>query len=251
MISLFKNVVIRFSSAHIAKHSDHSFARFLARTVSAQLHAFGFVLALGISTLLLFALLSHASHVELRHLFAAVLFCIAGLLVFASSSLLHFLADGFRISKPFFRTLRFLDHASIYLFIAACYTVFIINTVKAPWDSIILAVVWSTAAVGLCYTAFKSVLPRSLQNRWVSTGIFLALGWTILLRLPEAWQSLDTIERTLLCLGGFFYTAGAAVYASRRPNPIPKVFGHHEIWHLAVLFGYVSHSAMVLAFYRP
>lgn len=250
MISLFKNLVIRFSSTHIAKHDDHSLARFLARTVSAQLHTFGFVLAFGFSALLLMLLPARTPTVELRHFVAAILFGLSGLMVFASSSLLHFLADGFRISTPFFRVLRFLDHASIYLFIAACYTVFVINTIKAPWDSIILTIVWSTAVIGLCYTAFKSLLPKPLRNRWVSTGIFLALGWTILIRLPEAWQSLDSIERFLLVLGGFFYTVGAAVYASRRPNPLPKVFGYHEIWHLAVLLGYASHSAMVLGFYK-
>lgn len=250
MIPALKRSISAKLSPHITTHSDHSLRRLLLRTVSAQLHSLGFLLALGFSTTLLMAIYQQSPGLDRIHWISAVIFGLTGLMVFASSSLLHFLADGFQISIGFFRLLRFLDHASIYLFIAGCYTVFVINTIQAPWNSIILTIVWSTAILGLVYTALKSRLPKLLRSRWVSTGLFLALGWTILIRLPEAWQALETAERGLLVIGGFFYTAGAAVYASRQPNPYPKIFGFHEIWHLAVLLGYVSHSAMVLSFYK-
>lgn len=246
--SLSKSIATLFSK-HITKHTDHSLRLFLARTISAQLHVFGFFLALGFSTTLLLTVHQRSSSLESSHWISALVFSATGLMVFASSSALHFLADGFQISAPARNILRLLDHSSIYLFIAGCYTVFVLNTIKAPWDAYVLTLVWSTALLGMLYTALKSRLPKALQNRWVSTGLFLALGWTVLIILPEAWSALDGTKRGLLVLGGLSYTLGAFVYASQRPDPIPKVFGHHEIWHIAVLFGFCFHSTMILKFY--
>lgn len=249
MISSFLKWITSLLSEHISKHSDHSLRRFLVRTISAQLHIIGFILALGFSVVLLAAIFKRSPDLDRSHWISATIFGLTGLLVFASSSLLHFLDDGFQLSSPFQDALRLLDHSSIYLFIAGCYTAFVVNTLEAPWDLYILTLVWTTAILGMTYTALKKRLPIWMQSRWVSTGLFLALGWTILVVLPDAWKALDAVQRGLLVLGGLSYTLGAIVYASQRPNPFPKIFGYHEIWHVAVLFGFTFHSAMIVRFY--
>ncbi len=250
MIPYVNKIVSRFLSSHVTKHDDHSWRRLFVRTISAQLHIFGLIAALAVTAYLTLLLFKRSHDLPPRHWVACFVFSISGLLVFASSSLLHIFCDGFRISKSFYRSLRFLDHASIYLFIAGCYTVFVFNAIQPPWDSIILFIVWITAILGLFYSGLKHLLPKVLRRRWISTGFFLALGWTILIRLPEAWQALSGLSKLLLVAGGFFYTLGACVFATRRPNLWPGVFGFHEIWHVAVLLGYAFHAAMVLNFYR-
>lgn len=236
-------------SRHVRKHSDHSFKLFLHRTVSAQLHLFGLLLASSVFSILLYLIFYRP--LPLNHSLALLIFGITGMSVFASSSLYHFMADGFLISDKANSWLNRFDHFSIYLFIAGTYTAFIINTIQAPWDTYLLVIVWMLALSGMVYTLLKPRLPKALQSRYVSTALFVALGWTLSLRLPEAWSAIDTTGQFYLVGGGLAYTIGAVTYATKKPNPFPDRFGYHEIWHIAVLIGYILHAMLILGFYLP
>lgn len=234
-------------SRHVRKHDDHSFRLFLLRTVSAQLHLLGLFIAIAIFAVLLYLVISKSPTVT--HILACCIFGLTGVSVFASSSLYHFMADGFQISDKANSWLNTYDHFSIYFFIAGTYTAFIVNAIEPPWDNYLLVTVWTLALIGMAYTILKSRLPKPLQSRYLSTALFVALGWTLSIRISEAWAAIDFTSRFFLTAGGLAYTLGAVVYATKRPDPFPNRFGYHEIWHVAVLIGFAMHASLILRFY--
>lgn len=234
-------------SRHVRKHDDHTFRLFLLRTVSAQLHLLGLLIAVAAYAVLLYLVISNTP--TITHILACSIFGITGMSVFASSSLYHFMADGFQISDKANSWLNTYDHFSIYFFIAGTYTAFIVNAIQPPWDAYLLITVWTLAIIGMTYTILKSRLPKALQSRYLSTALFVALGWTLCIRISEAWAAIDSASRFFLTAGGLAYTIGAVVYATKKPDPFPNRFGYHEIWHIAVLLGFAMHAILILRFY--
>jgi hemolysin III len=160
------------------------------------------------------------------------------------------MGDGFQISKKLERRMEDFDHFAIFLFIAGTYTPFILNVIDPPWNSILLTVIWTVGAAGIVYTHLRPKLPKWAQHRMVYTGIFVLMGWTLVIRLGEALNHLSASGAFLLVAGGLSYTIGAVIYALKRPNLIPGVFGFHELWHVMVLAGYGFHYFLILNFYR-
>lgn len=177
------------------------------------------------------------------------MYSVSAILVFWISTLYHFLDDGFDISEKMRNWFENLDHFSIYLFIAGTYTPFLINVVAEPWKTRILILIWSIAFVGICYTHFRSRLPLWAQKRWVYTGIFVLMGWTLGLRVGEIIDKLSSLEVSFLLMGGFCYTVGALIYALKKPDLFPGFFGFHELWHVAVLLGALFHYFLIYQFY--
>lgn len=232
---------------HIRKYEDHSFKQLFKRTVSAQLHLIGFIG--GVIGLIVLAQASF-NHPDPRHFWACLAFGITGLCVFGASTFYHFVADGYQISHAFDRWLHHLDHFSIYLFIAGTYTPFILNVISPPWDTYLLVGIWSIAIIGIAYTSLHPVLPRLLQHRYISTSIYVLMGWALLVRAPETFEKTTMQSGLLLVAGGLSYTFGAIIYAIKKPNPFPGWFGFHEIWHVAVMMGFTFHYFLILGFYR-
>lgn len=232
---------------HIRRYDDHSLKQFFKRTISAQLHLIGFLAGVVGLYVLAGAAMSHPDN---RHLWACLAFGLTSLGVFGASTLYHFLADGYQISDRFDSWLHDLDHFAIYLFIAGTYTPFILNVIAPPWDTYLMAAIWLIAVIGILYTYFHPRLPLLLQHRYVSTSIYVLMGWTLLVRAPETFAKTSGTSAALLVGGGVAYTLGAVVYAIKRPNPIPGWFGFHEIWHLAVMLGFACHYFLILGFYR-
>ena len=178
-----------------------------------------------------------------------LIYGVTSIIVLGTSTTYHFLYDGFHISNRLERFLEDCDHFAIYLFIAGTYTPFVWNAVAPPWRGILLALVWIIAIVGILYTHFKPRLPIWAQHRFLYTGIFIALGWTGIVRFQEISQSLQPDSKLYLFLGGMCYSLGAVVYATKWPRLWPGTFGFHELWHVAVLVGFGFHYFMVLSFY--
>jgi hemolysin III len=234
--------------SHIAWQADHSRKIFFKRTVAAQLHFLGMIAALvGFAVLLHFALLTGDS----KHILACSIFGITGVGVFAASTFYHFLSDGFTISERLHQFVKDLDHSSIFLFIAGTYTPFIINVFSSPWDRILMILVWTIGMTGVLYVFLRRRLPAWARNRFIYTGIFLAMGWTLLIRLGEALSFLSPLAIFFLIAGGLSYSFGAVVYAMKWPNPFKDTFGFHEIWHVMVILGFAFHYFLILGFYWP
>ncbi|MGH2921180.1 MAG: PAQR family membrane homeostasis protein TrhA [Gaiellaceae bacterium] len=128
------------------------------------------------------------------------------------------------------RWMRRLDHAAIYLLIAGTYTPFGLLALSGAWRWTILPIVWGGALVAIVFRLAWVDSPK-----WVSAVMAVALGWIGVVALPQLWDHAGVAGIALLGAGGLLYTAGAIVYARRRPDPVPAVFGYHELFHALVI----------------
>ena len=158
------------------------------------------------------------------------------LALYAASSVYHLVVASPRVT----RRLRLLDHAAIYLLIAGTCTPIFQRAFDGTTRTTMLAIVWGLAAAGVLLELVWRNAPRLL-----TTSIYLAMGWLAVVRWSAVVHALPTLALALVVGGGVLYTAGAIVYASKRPDPWPNVFGFHEIWHLFVLGGSALHFAAV------
>ena len=139
-----------------------------------------------------------------------------------------------------------LDHSMIFVLIAGTYTPFGLLLLDGTARSAVLGTVWGGALAGILV---RNLLPR--RGRWLSTALYLALGWVAVAVLPALYREGGLTVLVLLLLGGLFYSAGAVVYARRRPDPSPRWFGFHEVFHALTLLAFVAHYiAVSVATYR-
>jgi hemolysin III len=146
-------------------------------------------------------------------------------------------------SVPVRRWMRRLDHAMIFLLIAGTYTPLSLLVLSGTLGVVVLVVVWSGALLGMALNMVWIDAPK-----WFSATVYILLGWVAVVALPQLVSLLGTTATILLVLGGVLYSAGAAVYALKRPNPVPAVFGYHEVFHALVIAAAMTHY-VVVAFY--
>jgi hemolysin III len=139
--------------------------------------------------------------------------------------------------------MRRADHAGIFLLIAGTYTPVGLISLHGPWRITILAIVWSGAALAILVKMCWVRAPKVL-----SAAVGVALGWAGVAALPQIMHHDGIAPVVLLGAGGLAYTAGAVVYALRRPDPIPKVFGYHELFH-ALTIGALACQYVAVAFF--
>jgi hemolysin III len=133
--------------------------------------------------------------------------------------------------------LRRLDHAAIFLFIAASYTPFCLCT-DLPHGPLMLGIVWAGAAAGIAKCLLWTRSPRA-----VTAALYVVLGLTVLPFVSSLWETYGGVTFTLCAVGGALYITGALVYVKRWPDPAPRVFGYHEVFHLFVFGGAACHYA--------
>jgi len=139
------------------------------------------------------------------------------------------------------RWMRRLDHSSIFILIAGSYTPLSLLALHHAWRVSILASVWGVALAGI---TLKMVHLERMDR--IGMVLYIALGWTALIALPEILRGLRPASAVLLFAGGILYTVGAVLFALRRPDPNPRVFGYHEVWHSMVIGGSLCHYVMVM-----
>ena len=125
---------------------------------------------------------------------------------------------------------RRLDHSMIFVFIAGTYTPFALLAFDGRTQWVVLVMVWSGAVLGLLLELVWIDSPR-----WLSAVAYLAVGWVGVLALPQMFSGVGVAGAVLLMVGGGLYTLGAVIYATEWPNPFPRTFGFHEIFHLLVV----------------
>lgn len=131
---------------------------------------------------------------------------------------------------PTERRLRKLDHSMILVGIAATYTPIAVAGLDSRSARILLGIVWPLSAIGILVQMLWLDAPR-----WLGAGLYVVIGWTALAFLPVLWHELGIVSFALIVSGGAVYSAGARVYATKRPNPVPGVFGFHEVFHALVI----------------
>jgi hemolysin III len=139
--------------------------------------------------------------------------------------------------------MRRLDHSMIFVLIAGTYTPFALLVLDGTLAQAILIVVWAGALGGIVLNLVWITAPR-----WLIAAVYVALGWVAVAAMPALAHRLGAGGVALLMGGGLLYTAGAVIYATKRPNPSPQVFGYHEIFHALVVAAAAAHFAVV-AFY--
>jgi hemolysin III len=136
--------------------------------------------------------------------------------------------------------LRRLDHSMIYVLVAGTYTPFALLVLEPALGWTILGVVWAGAVAGVVISLVWIDAPR-----WLTAALYLALGWVAVVVLPQLWERAGAMAFALLTTGGLLYTIGAVVYARRRPDPAPRVFGYHEVFHVLVIAAAAAQFAAV------
>ena len=143
------------------------------------------------------------------------------------------------------RFMKYLDHSMIFVLIAAAYTPITLLALRPAMGITLLVLAWVGAVVGIVVTIAR-------LDRWRGLGLamYLALGWLAVIAAPQLVRSLSRPELVLLLAGGLLYTVGAIVLARNRPNPWPRTFGYHEVWHTFVVGAGACHYVLVLMLVR-
>lgn len=162
--------------------------------------------------------------------------------LFAASGLYH----RWRWNPRWRPLLRRIDHSTIFVFIAASYTPVALLVMHGTLRWVILAVVWAGAIAGVVLSVAWITAPRVL-----SAACYLALGWVSVVAMPQLIQKLDVAPLVLLAVGGLLYSLGAVVYATKRPDPWPKVFGFHEVFHALVIAAAIVHFVAMAGWVFP
>jgi hemolysin III len=173
-----------------------------------------------------------------RHAAAAV-FASSVAICFGASALYH------RVTwtPDLRRLMRRIDHAGVYLLIAGTYTPVCLLVLDGAWRIVVLAIVYAgAAAAGALKFAWVDA------PKWLAAVLGIALGWAGVAILPQVATRLNPAAVVLLGVGGLAYTAGAIIYARQRPNPLPTVFGYHELFHALTIFA-VACQYVAIAFF--
>ncbi len=204
----------------VAAERPQTLGEEIANAVS---HGLGFLLAIASLPILVWQAGRMGAAVDIV---AASVFSATMMLLYGVSTLYHALPVG--TAKAWMQR---LDHAAIYLFIAGSYTPFTLGVLKGGWGWALFAVVWGAAAFGVTVK-----LLNRLQHPWLSTGLYVAMGWVALLAAPMLLERMPAAGLAWLVAGGMSYTLGALVFLLDN-----KVRYAHFVWHLLVLSGSVCH----------
>ena len=132
--------------------------------------------------------------------------------------------------------LRRIDHSTIFVFIAACYTPVGLLVLEGGIQWAVLITVWAGAVLGVTFSVAWISAPRAL-----CAALYIALGWVAVIAFPQLRSELPLTPLLLIASGGVLYTVGAVIFAIGRPNPWPRTFGFHEIFHVFVILAAVAH----------
>jgi hemolysin III len=138
------------------------------------------------------------------------------------------------------RWMRRLDHSMIFVLIAGTYTPVAVLALSGPLAKAVLIAVWGGAGAGIAFKLLWIDAPK-----WLFAAVYLALGWVSVAVFGELPAAIGWLGMAGMAAGGLLYTAGALIYASERPNPWPKVFGYHEIFHALVILAAALHYAVI------
>ncbi|PPI25686.1 hemolysin III [Rathayibacter sp. AY1B6] len=167
---------------------------------------------------------------------AAAVFATTSLLLFGNSALYH----RFDWKPRTKMILKRIDHANIFLLIAGTYTPLAVLALPPAQGTLLLVLVWAGALLGIGFRVFWIGAPR-----WLYVPLYLLLGWAAVMYLGPLFEA-SAIMMVLVLVGGLCYSAGAVIYGIKKPNPVPGVFGFHEIFHALTAVAFLCHWTAAL-----
>lgn len=201
--------------------------------------------AAAVGAIVLTIVMSWASREDLPRMISVLIFGLSLITLYTVSATYHI---GSTHWSPFWeKFLRSFDHANIYALIAGTYTPFAFNLLSDWWRAILLSVIWTMAIVGIIIsTLYTYRIPRS-----VKVGLYIGMGWIGVFSIPAMVNAITWQGIGVLIGGGLLYTIGAVIYGRRSPDPFPRFFGFHEIFHLFVIAGSVVFATAVWLWVLP
>ena len=142
--------------------------------------------------------------------------------------------------------LRRVDHSTIFVFIAASYTPIALFALEGTLADVVLIVAWAGAIAGVIFSIAWITAPRV-----VVAGLYLALGWVAIATMPQLFDRAGVAPTVLIIIGGALYSAGAGIYAAKRPDPWPATFGFHEVFHTLVTVAATLHLVAIAGWVLP
>ena len=171
---------------------------------------------------------------------AAAIYAVSVAGLFGASALYHRITWASAAAR---RWMRRLDHSMIFVLIAGTYTPFALLALKGTLATAILVAVWAGAGAGVVMKLVWIDAPK-----WVVALTYVLLGWVAVAAFPQLYDAVGLTGVAMVASGGLLYTAGAVVYALRRPDPVPTVFGYHEVFHVLVIVAAALQYAVVAFF---
>ena len=211
--------------------------RRLREPVSGLLHLAGAVLAGVGSVLLLTTVAGRPDRLVAFGVFGGSLVALYG-----ASALYHLLP----LSPSGVARLRRVDHITIFGLIAGTYTPVCLLALDGGWRVGLLGAVWGLALCGVLLKLLWMDAPR-----WLSVALYLAMGWLAVIAGSAIFRAVPAGGVAWILGGGLVYSVGAVIYGLKRPDPLPGVFGFHELWHLFVLAGSACHFWAILRYIAP
>jgi len=167
---------------------------------------------------------------------SSLVFVVSSLLLFGVSALYHRIAW-----KPRSKLLlKRFDHANIFLLIAGSYTPITVLALPPQKATLLLVLIWAGALCGIAFRMFWIGAPR-----WLYVPLYLAMGWGALAFIVDFFEA-NALMMTLILVGGLCYSVGAVVYGLKKPNPVPGVFGFHEVFHTLTVVAFLCHWVAIL-----
>jgi len=208
-------------------------SRVLKDPASGLSHLVGAVLSvIGLAALLRVGIANH----DVWQIVSFAIFGGSLILLYSASATYHLLNVSVRAEV----VLRKLDHIMIFVLIAGTYTPICLIKLRGPAGYAMLTVVWSLAVAGVFFKVFYLNAPR-----WAYTGVYLLMGWMSLFIMVPLARAVGFRALLWLLVGGAFYSLGAVIYGLKKPNLIPGWLGFHEIFHVFIIMGSLSHFYFV------
>ena len=203
---------------------------YLREPVNGFTHLAGAILSfVGLLAMVIKTTLNNPSIIALT---AVIIFGISLILLYAASATYHLVVSNDKVIG----FLRRLDHAMIFILIAGSYTPFCLIALQGATGWILFGVIMATAIAGVCFKLIWFNCPR-----WISTVIYVAMGWISIFLISPLYKALSIKGVSLLVLGGVFYTIGAIIYATKPKFLNFKYLGFHEIFHIFIMLGSLTH----------
>jgi hemolysin III len=202
--------------------------------VSGWMH-FGGVVAALIGAVVLIIKAANSPDAIVLRIVSFILFSLGLILLYSASTIYHLL----KVPEKTEKALRKLDHSMIFVLIAGTYTPITLIAMSGATKWIYIIGIWSLAVLGVLFKMFFMKAPR-----WLTVALYILMGWAAVFVMKPLNDAIGFAGVFWLLLGGIFYTAGAVIYAIKKPN-FSKGFGFHEIFHIFCLLGSLSHYWLI------
>lgn len=210
---------------------------YLREPVNGFTHLAGAILSFaGLLALVIKTALQGHSTVALT---AVIIFGISMILLYAASATYHLVVSSDKVIS----FLRRLDHSMIFLLIAGSYTPFCLIALEGTTGWVLFSIIITIAIIGISFKLIWFNCPR-----WLSTSIYVIMGWIAVFLMGPLKESLSSQGLSLLIMGGVFYTIGAIIYATKPKFLKSKYLGFHEIFHIFIMFGTLTHFLCVFKY---